>query len=116
PPAAEDRPLDDWAARSRPMRHPGQQPHRGTMILVFGILSLVMGCLGIVFGPIAWTMGNADLVEMRAGRMDPEGEGMTNAGRVCCMIGTILAGVAAALVLVYLLAWLVCMGSFLSGF
>ena len=33
-------------------------------------------------------MGNSDLVEMRAGRMDPEGEGVTQAGRICGMIGT----------------------------
>src|SRR5262249_7002342 len=30
-------------------------PHRGTLILVFGILGLVTG-LSFVFGPIAWTM------------------------------------------------------------
>jgi hypothetical protein len=34
-------------------------------------------------------MGNADLKEMRAGRMDAEGEGVTNAGRICGMISTI---------------------------
>jgi hypothetical protein len=65
------------------------EPHRGTMILVFGILSLVV--FPIVFGPIAWIMGNNDLAAIRAGRMDPEGEGLTNAGRVCGIIGTILA-------------------------
>jgi predicted Zn finger-like uncharacterized protein len=66
------------------------QPHRGTLILVLGILSLVVFApLGIV----AWVLGNNDLKEMRAGRMDPEGEGQTNAGRICGMIGTILMGV-----------------------
>jgi hypothetical protein len=39
-------------------------------------------------------MGNNDLAEMRAGRMDPEGEGLTNAGRICGIIGTILMVVA----------------------
>jgi hypothetical protein len=57
------------------------------MILTFGILSLVIcGFLG----PVAWIMGNKDLKEMRAGRMDPSGEGMTNAGRICGMIACIL--------------------------
>lgn len=64
------------------------QPHRGTLVLVLGILSLVI--CGIVLGPIAWVMGNNDLKEIRAGRMDPTGEGTTNAGRICGMIGTIL--------------------------
>jgi hypothetical protein len=35
-------------------------------------------------------MGNNDLKEMRAGRMDPEGESNTNVGRICGMISTIL--------------------------
>jgi hypothetical protein len=61
------------------------------MILVFGILSLVLGCLvGLVFGILAWTMGNKDLQEIRAGRMDPEGESNTNIGRILGMVATIL--------------------------
>ncbi len=63
-------------------------PHRGVMILVFGILSFVC-CF--IFGICAWTMGNADLREMAAGRMDRSGEGLTNAGRICGIIGTIMA-------------------------
>ena len=62
------------------------------MILVFGILAIV-GVMTIVFGPIAWIMGNNDLKEIRAGRMDPEGESQTNIGRILGMIGTILHGV-----------------------
>jgi hypothetical protein len=62
------------------------QPHRGTLILVLGILSLVVcGFLG----PVAWIMGGGDLKEMRAGRMDPSGEGSTNAGRICGMISSV---------------------------
>jgi predicted Zn finger-like uncharacterized protein len=63
------------------------QPHRGTLILVFGILGLVV--CGI-FAPIAWIMGNTDMKEIRAGRMDPEGESTTNIGRILGMIGTAL--------------------------
>jgi predicted Zn finger-like uncharacterized protein len=66
-----------------------EQPHRGTLILVLGILGLVTG-LAIILGPIAWVMGNNDLKEIRAGRMDPEGESTTNAGRICGIIATIL--------------------------
>ena len=63
------------------------KPHRGTLILVLGILGLLIcGFLGIP----AWIMGNNDLKEMDAGGMDPAGRGNTNAGRICGMIGTAL--------------------------
>ena len=67
------------------------QAHRGTMVLVFGILGLVACPL---FAPAAWIMGNADLTQIRAGSMDPEGESMTNAGRVLGIIGTIVLGLS----------------------
>ncbi len=62
-------------------------PHRGVLILVLGILSLVFCALT---GPVAWILGNTDLAEIRAGRMDPEGEGLTRAGQICGIIGTVL--------------------------
>ena len=63
------------------------KPHRGTMILVLGILGLlVCGPLGIA----AWVMGNGDLKEIDAGTMDPSGRGTTQAGKICGMIATIL--------------------------
>ena len=67
------------------------QPHRGTMILVFGILGLVV-CMPL--GIVAWVMGNTDLKAMDAGTMDPEGRGITQAGKIIGMIATILAIVA----------------------
>ena len=67
-------------------------PDRGVVILVLGICALVTG-LGIILGPMAWIMGNNDLKEIRAGRMDPAGEGNTNAGRICGMIATILSAI-----------------------
>ena len=63
------------------------KPHRGTLILVLGILSLVIcGPLGIA----AWIMGSGDLKEMDASTMDPSGRGNTQAGKICGIIGTIL--------------------------
>ena len=54
-------------------------PNRGAIILVLGILGwLVCPITGI----FAWVMGNTDLAEMDAGRMDPEGRGLTQAGRI----------------------------------
>lgn len=58
-------------------------PHRGTMILVFGILAWFLCPL---FGIASWVMGNTDLAEMDAGRMDPEGRGLTSAGKILGMI------------------------------
>ena len=62
------------------------KPHRGGVILTFGILSIVMPC-GFIFGPIAWVMANSDLQEIAAGRMDPIGEGLAKAGKICGIIG-----------------------------
>lgn len=62
------------------------KPHRGTLILVLGILSIV---LCAICGPIAWIMGNGDIREMKAGRMDPEGMGLTTAGKICGIVGTV---------------------------
>ena len=63
------------------------KPHRGTLVLVLGILGLVVcGPLAIV----AWVLGASDLKEMDAGTMDPTGRGTTNAGKICGIIGTIL--------------------------
>lgn len=70
------------------------KPHRGTLVLVFGILGLVVcGPLGIA----AWVMGNNDLKEMAAGTMDPSGRSLTSGGRICGMIASILMIVAAVL-------------------
>ena len=63
------------------------KPHRGTLILVLGILGLLL-CQ--VLGIPAWIMGNNDLKEMDVGQMDPTGRSITNAGRICGIIATIL--------------------------
>jgi hypothetical protein len=67
------------------------KPHRGTLILVLGILSLVL-CAPL--GVAAWIMGNGDLKEIDAGTMDPSGRSTTNAGRICGIIGTVLLGLS----------------------
>lgn len=71
--------------------HPGlaMRPHRGVLILVLGILSWVLGCF--IFGIVAWVMGNGDLRAMDAGQMDPEGRGMTQAGKIVGMIHVIVS-------------------------
>lgn len=81
--------------------------HRGAMILVLGILSWLV--CPLVLGIMAWVMGNGDLREMDAGRMDPSGRGLTEAGRILGMINVILS--AAALVFYLLVAGVVVVGS-----
>ncbi len=80
---------------------PGMRPHRGAMILVFGILSWL---LCFVFGIVAWVMGNTDLREMAEGRMDPSGEGLTRAGKIVGMIHVILSLAMIPIVLILVLA------------
>jgi len=71
-------------------------PHRGGMILALGILGLII-CF--VIGIVAWVMGGNDLREMDAGRMDPSGRGLTQAGKI-------LGIVAVAIQLIGLTLWI----------
>ena len=75
-------------------------PHRGTLILVLGILSIVC-CF--ICGIVAWVMGNKDLQQMAAGTMDRSGEGLTRAGKICGMVGVIIAIVCIVLQLIFML-------------
>ena len=72
----------------QPVAPAGLKPHRGAVVLTLGILGIAV-CF--ICGIIAWVMGKNDLKEMDAGVMDPSGRDLTNAGRICGMIGTILA-------------------------
>jgi hypothetical protein len=80
--------------RTAPRRD--SEPDRGSMVLTLGILSLVMlsFCipLGVVFGLCAWVMGSQDLRKIRAGSMDESGQGMTHAGWICGILGTLING------------------------
>jgi DNA-directed RNA polymerase subunit RPC12/RpoP len=63
----------------------GVEPHRGGIVLTLGILSLVVcGPLGL----IAWYLGAQDLDKMRHGVMDNSGYGVTQAGYILGIIGT----------------------------
>jgi hypothetical protein len=81
---------DDFGAGGRRPRR-DQKPYRGAAVLTLGILSVVILMCGFIIGPIAWVMGHNDLKEMAAGRMDRSGEGITRAGEIIGMIGTIVS-------------------------
>jgi|GEM_PF-642421 len=74
---------------------------RGALILVLGILSLVM--FGFLTGIPAWVMGHTDLRRMREGTMERADEGITRAGMILGIIGTVLSGLAILVVLLVIL-------------
>jgi phage FluMu protein Com len=85
----------------------GLAPHRGGLILALGIIGLAMlflcvlcapfGIVSLPLGIAAWVMGNNDLREMSAGRMDPSGERLTQSGKI---IGIICCGLTLLLLVV----------------
>src|SRR5262245_44732712 len=119
PPAAPSRPpnpndfddADDDDADDRPRRKRSRgKPHRGGMIMAFGIVSIVLfltslggfvgvgpfavplNLVGLVLGILAWIWGGADLNQMKSGEMDKRGQSNTQAGYICGIVGTILHG------------------------
>jgi ribosomal protein S27E len=76
-------------------------PHRGGLILILGLLGFAINCP--IFCFMAWVMGSADLREMRAGRMDPSGEPLTQVGRILGMILSLLWILAGAIILLVVL-------------
>lgn len=80
---------DDLADVGNPRRRTYLAPHRASLVLVLGLLS--MCCIGApVTGIIAWILGAGDLKEMDAGRMDPSGRGQTQTGKLLGMASVIL--------------------------
>lgn len=94
PPAQQYPPTTQYA---QPLK-----PHRGGAILALGIVGLTV-C--VICGIIAWVMGNTDLREIDAGRMDPAGRGNTSAGRICGMISVILGIVGFVITMIWILVF-----------
>ena len=111
----DDEDDDDRPVRRRRSRRSGRryEPHRGTLILVFGILGLFISA---IFGIVAWILGSADLKEMDAGRMDPEGRSNTQIGVYLGMASVILTAVVVLCVcLFYGCLFGACMGGGVGG-
>jgi len=116
-PARRSRAEDD-ADEYDEERRPRNVPHRGGLILSFGIISAVSAVAGILtlccivfavfpllglgLGIPAWVMGRRDLSRMAHGEMDDSGRGMTQTGSVLGIIGTILS-------ILMLVGWVVLM-------
>ncbi len=93
---------DDESSRTdydevRPNRA-GLQPHRATLVFVLGLLGVIFCVMFWIGSPLffgltipAFIMGKKDLKAIKEGRMDPSGEGLTRAGYVLGIVGTILA-------------------------
>jgi DNA-directed RNA polymerase subunit RPC12/RpoP len=93
----DDVDIGKWKRQSRT----DYQPHRGSMMLALGLISIVGGmmfCLPLVVGPIAWFMATRDLRAIRDGWMDPAGESMTRSGQLCGLAASIFLFIAAAFI------------------
>ena len=88
-------------------------PHRGTLILVFGIVGIV--ACGI-FAILAWLFGNEDLKKMNMGQMDPSGRDTTNTGRILGIIGTGLMALGILGSIIYFVFIIGIAGAAASGF
>ncbi|MEI6913927.1 MAG: hypothetical protein WCL39_02225 [Armatimonadota bacterium] len=56
------------------------------MVLALGIIGL------LICGPLsiaAWVMAASDMPQMDSGAMDPTGRGLTQAGLICGIVGTL---------------------------
>ena len=63
------------------------KPHRGTTILILGILSII--CCGPL-GIFAWVMGKSDIAAIDSGAMDPSGRQTTQIGMILGIIGIVI--------------------------
>ena len=109
----DERQLDDPADRRDDRRRGDdyddrpdyERPHRGGMILAFGIISLVLfQCMvGLVFGILAWVMGNSDLRGMDEGEVDPAGRQLTQVGKILGIVGMALSVLYTLFVVAYLI-------------
>ena len=84
------------------------EPHRGTTVLVLGILSIA---LCYICGPIAWVMANKDIAKMNVGLMDPTGLEQTKAGKICGIIGTVFLILGTIFAFVYVIIMVVMVGA-----
>lgn len=94
------------------------KPHRGGSVLAVGICSIVFAgaCgTGIILGIVGLSMSKTDLTQIDRGQMDPSGRGMTQAGRICSIIGTCLGGISLVVGVLYILFVVLMIGAAAAG-
>jgi hypothetical protein len=73
------------------------------------VLSLVSGVIcppvGLLLGIVAWVIGQGDLEKVRRREMSSEGEGSTNGGRICGILGTFVSLLLGMAWVVYLVMY-----------
>lgn len=79
---------------------PRQEPHRGALILIFGVLGFAV-C--VVFGLLAWLWGAEDLRKMGRGSMDPSGKSLTQIGMILGIVNCSLAALSFVLIFLMIL-------------
>lgn len=93
----DDEDYRPWEGKRRGLQRRDVEPHRGTLVLVLGIVSIVLsvllGPLGLALGIPAWIMGHRDLNRMKRDEMDRDGQGQTQAGWICGIVGTCLGAI-----------------------
>ncbi|MFG0304794.1 MAG: DUF4190 domain-containing protein [Phycisphaerales bacterium JB040] len=89
-----------------------QQSGNGVLILVLGILSLVV-CAPL--GIVAWLMGRGDLKKIDAGVIAQDARGLTMAGMVCGIIGTILFALQLLIVIIWVFIAVLAVGASAAG-
>jgi hypothetical protein len=96
PPRRTDKRLDhDMPSLRRLGPRLDAKPDRGAVVLALGIISLALiaalcAPVGAILGLVAWIMGQTDLRKMKSGQMDDQNRGMTQAGWICGILGTVL--------------------------
>jgi predicted Zn finger-like uncharacterized protein len=96
PPAPLEEDERPWERSATPGFRRDGEPHRGVMILVFGILSVCfamtfwLSIVGAVLGGIAIYLGRHDLERMKSHLVDPQGRDLTRAGWILAIVGTVL--------------------------
>ncbi|MFX4272336.1 DUF4190 domain-containing protein [Propionibacteriaceae bacterium Y1685] len=80
---------------------------QSTTILILGILSVTVFAL---CGPFAWSMGNKALKEIDSNPGAYSDRGQVVAGRIMGIIGTVLLGLAAVFMIIYVIFIVIMLG------
>jgi hypothetical protein len=102
----EDGPQPAWRREAERVRR-DYEPHRGSLILCLGNISMFIGGLSLCtfglgavisvpVGIVVWLMANHDLERIREGRIDPNGKARTETGRTAAATGVILGVIFAS--------------------